>query len=395
MSSSVSYAYTVRQEELRRERERRAAEDALRKAAQRYEALRERAAALRDSWGGEIEVPGRLEAATATDTAGLRAASEAVQREVESAASRLDAQLREARVATVRAGIAKLGSGEGAPIEAAAALAERRRQRSADPGPEASGEDVEETLARLVGRLDPEADEEGVERVEDSIEAVRAAGTDAGREQAVAALRVCVQTANAGAARAAEQERALDELEERLDGCRGPEAGSARRLLAAARAGSDPPVDLVAAVDAAVAVEEHRSKADYVARQLGTVLAEMGYEVGPEFSTTLVAAGEVLVERPAWSGYAVAVSCSGDPAQLEFEVVRGAATRADQAARDLEVEREFCATRPEILGQLARAGVDASQARIVPEGTAALRVEPGLGAPRRQDATRRAAEREG
>ncbi len=382
MSSSVSYAYTVRREALRREQEERAARDACESARRRHQQLREEALALREVWGEAIEVPAAAEAAGASrDVPRLRSLQGAVEVQTEAGRARLAAQLTDARVAAIEAGMTRLGAAGSEPIDAVTALASRRSEaeKAEEGSEEEAARELEGTIVRLVARLEADAPAEDVARVERATLAAREASGAAARELALDALRVQVQEANGAAASARERAEELARLEARLEGCPGPQADAARELLSSLRPRPEPlPAGLQAMVEAALEDGDRRARSGYVAGELGRALAEMGYEVGPEFTTTLAASGRALATRPGWQGYGVAVSCSGDPPRLDLDVVRGEASRADQAARDLEVEREFCAGRPALLDHLAAAGIDASQSRIVAEGSVELLVEPAL-----------------
>jgi hypothetical protein len=386
MSSSVSYAYTIRQEALRRQAEERAARDAFEGAWRRQEQLREEALALHAVWGDAIEVPAAVEAASASrGVAQWRSLQSAVEKQTRAARERLASQLTAARVAAIEAGMTRLGSADSKPIDAAAVLAARRAEaeraveESERKDEEEAERELESTVVRLVARLDADAPPQEVTRVERATLAAREARSASGREQSLDALRAQVQAANAAAAAVRERAAEIDRLEANLDGCPGPQADAVRELLSSLRPRPEPlPSGLGAMVAAALEDGDRRARSAYVAAELGKALTEMGYELGPEFTTTLATSGRALATRPSWQGYGVAVSCSGDPARLDLDVVRGEASRADQAARDLEVEREFCAGRPALLDHLAAAGIDASQSRITAEGTAQLRVEPGL-----------------
>jgi hypothetical protein len=378
MSSAVSYQYRVQEEELRRRRELQAARDALLAAQQRYERLCERAAVQRQSWGDSITVPDRLAPASAPeDAAQLRSAAAQIKRTAAAAEKRLDDEVVGVRIATFREGMASSELGVSAPIAAEETLAQPR------PGPESESnddeEEVEETLARLIGRLDPSVEDHVAEQVRTAGEFIRNTKSVSSREQGIGALRLRVQEANAEARERRERECLLDRSEAQLSGFDGPEAGAARRLLTEIRAGErEAPADLEAIVDAAIEGETRVQEAEYVAEELRGALEGLGYKLGPDFATTLLSEGYTQFTRSEWAGYAVRVRSGGRPPHLNFNVVRGGVTRTDQKARDREVEEEFCDRQVAVVKRLARAGISAERTRVVEPGEQEMQVVEGL-----------------
>lgn len=377
MSSAVSYEYRVREEEMRRRRELEAARDALLAAEQRYERVRERAVEQRKTWGDSVSVPDRLAAAeVSADAARLRDAAQRLEQSTATAERRLDDEVVTARIASFQEGMSAIEMGTSAPIAAEAALG-RPAPALADLGPEEE-EEVEETLVRLIGRLDPAVEDGVAKQIRAAAEAVRGTTSASGREQGVDALRLRVQEANGEARERRERERLLDRSEGRLNGFDGPEAVGARRLVAEIRAGRDAPADLEAIVDAAIERETRFQEAEYVSEELRSALEGLGYQVGPDFETTLLQEGYTQFTRSEWAGYAVLVRSGGHPPKLNFNVVRGEASRPDQEARDKEVEEEFCDRQAEVVEQLARAGISAQRTRVVEPGEKPIQVVDGL-----------------
>jgi hypothetical protein len=387
MSSAVSYAYRVREEELRRQRELQAARDALRSAALRHERLRQRATEQQQLWGNSISLPDRLTVSTeSSDAAQLRAAAQRLESEITDAEKRLDEEIVGARIAALREGTAATRPEASRPVSAGEAIERSRRTRPAAAEP-ATGEEeggdqgaLEETLSRVVSKLDASAPGEAVVRVREAARLVRESSSASARQQGVDALRLLVQEANVEAREKRSREAALDRGEVRLNGFDGPQAAAARRLFAEIRDGQrDAPSDLEATVDAAIEAETRTQEAGYVAAELRGALEGLGYELGPEFGTALLKEGFTEFTRAGWDGYAVRVRTGGPPPRLNFNVVRGSATRPDQAARDLEVEQEFCDRQPRVLERLARAGIDTERTRIVEPGERELQVVEGFG----------------
>jgi hypothetical protein len=395
VSSAVSYEYRVREEELRRRRELQAARDALLAAEQRYERVRARAAEQRQTWGDSVSVPDRLaSAAPSEDAVQVRGAAQRFEQSTSAAEKRLDDEVVAARIAAFQEGMSAIKSGASAPIAAEAAL-KRTVPALADSGSEGEEEEVEVAIARLIARLDPAVEDRVVEEVRVAANAVRRATSASGREQGVSALRLSVQEANGDARERRERERLLDRSEARLNGFDGPEAVGARRLVAEIRAGREAPVDLEATVDAAIERETRSQEAEYVSEELRSALEGLGYRVGPDFETTLLSEGYTQFSRSEWAGYAVRVRSGGHPPRLNFNVVRGNASRADQEARDKEVEAEFCDRQPEVIERLAQAGISAERTRVVEPGEKAIQVVEGLGDVVGAEASRAAAKEMG
>jgi hypothetical protein len=373
VSSAVDYRYRVEQEALRRQRELEAARDALRAAERRYEAVRERARAQRQTWGDSIAIPAELESHHAltelTQVNGARSQREQRIAEVE---RRLNDQVVAARIATFREGIAGANKQATEAISAASVLS---APRPAEAQANDETDETAETLSRVLSKLDADAGDQAVTKIHDAADLVRRSTSAAPREQGIGALRLLVQKANQEAREMRARAHALDELEQRLDGYRGPDAAAARELIVAAREDSaKAPPSLSEVVDSAAAKEERALEAEYVAKELRAALEDLGYEVGPDFETTLNEQGYTRFMRSAWPGYAVQVRTGGKPPRLNFNVVRGDAERSDQAARDQEVEKEFCDRQGEIVDHLARAGIATERIRVVEPGSRSLQV---------------------
>jgi len=388
VSSSVSYAYRVKEEEMRRRRELAAALDALRAASARYERVRERAAEHQEAWGEAISIPRLLrEDRSMTDAASVRAATAALEREAAAAERRLQEEVVDARVAALRGGLVPIGA------EVAVERARERRAAAARRTSEAD-DAVEETLARLLSHLDGEADETAVAAIEATAELARGSHSASGREQAVDSLRLLVQRANGAVRGRRERERALDDQEARLHGFDGPEAGAVRELIAALRgAAVELPDDLDRRVGSALELEGRAQEAGYVASELQRALGELGYELGPDFETVLVDQGFTDFSRPEWPGYAVRVRVGGRPPHLDFNVVRGASDRIDQASRDREVETEFCDGQGAVLAKLEKGGILADRTRVVGPGEMPIEIV-AAGAPEESREVSRPAARE-
>lgn len=379
MSSAVSYAYRVREEELRRQRELQAARDALSAAEQRYERARQRAAEQQQTWGDSISLPEQLARHVgSTDAGQLRSATQQLERNAATAEKQLDDEVVAARIAAFKQGMSSVEHKSSGPVAAAEVLG-RPTPTRADKEQDGGDAELEETIFRLVSRLEPDADGQAVEKVRAAAELARAARAASGREQGVGALRLLIQEANHAVRESRSRLAILDRSEARLNGFDGPEAAAVRQLVSAIRSQArDVPPDLEAAVGAAIEKETRAQEADYVAAELRGALEHLGYRVGPDFETALLSEGYTQFTRAGWSGYAVRVRTGGHPPHLNFNVVRGEATRTDQEARDREVEQEFCDRQAAVIEQLAEAGIAAERTRVVEPGEKSIQTVAGL-----------------
>lgn len=395
MSSAVSYAYRVQQEELRRQRELQAARDALLAAEQRYERLRERAVEQRQTWGDSISLLDRLAPRTASTAAQLNGAAGELAQKIAASEKQLGDEVVAARIAAFQSGMGSAQVEGAQPVTAASAI-ERSPRPRAEAEQDGSEAEAEEALTRLIAKLDPAADDEIATRVQAAAELVRRSESAVGREQGVGALRLLVQEANQKVREERSREALLDRSEARLNGFDGPESASVRRLVSEIRQRRrELPADLEATVDAALEQESRSLESGYVAEQLRGALEGLGYQLGPDFETTLLTSGYTQFTRSNWPGYAVRVRSGGKPPHLNFNVVRGEASRTDQSARDREVEEEFCDRQDEVIERLARAGIAAQQTRIVEPGEKPIQIVDGLEDASATEASRPAAKERG
>ncbi len=380
MSSASSYEYRVRAEALRREQERRAAEDALRAAELSYAQLRDDAVHAQATWGDSVEVPGELAVRWSSETAAMSAARIEVQRLTHDATKRLAEHVSAVRIGLMRSALANLGCSDdtvAAPKKASEVIALRP---SSEERPDVPVElDHEATIERLLGRLEVAVEAGALEGVKTAAGRVRLAGSRSGRDRAIDMLRLEVQKANAAIEKRRAVAKKLDQFERRLDGCRGPEAGATRRLLGKAREehSAAPIRELELKVEAALIAEEVIAPASFVAETVERVFRESGYEVGPRPST-IAAGGALLVAHSDWPGYGVEVSAGGDPRRLAFELVRGEADRTDQAARDKEVEKQFCSRQDDFLEAFDAAGVEVREIHRLKPGERHIVVRPDI-----------------
>ena len=331
----------------------------------------------------------------ASTAAQLRSAAGELSQKIATAEKQLDDQVVAARIAAFRGGMASAQVGGAQPVTAASAI-DRSRRPEAEAEPDESEVEAEQALTRLISKLDPAADDEIAAKVQAAAELVRGSESAVGREQGVGALRLLVQEANQKVREERSQEALLDRSEARLNGFDGPESASVRRLVSEVRQRRrEMPADLEATVDAALEQESRSLEAGYVAQQLRGALEGLGYRLGPDFETTLLTDGYTQFTRSDWPGYAVRVRSGGKPPHLNFNVVRGEASRTDQSARDREVEEEFCDRQDEFIEQLDQAGISAQRTRIVEPGEKPIQIIEGLEQAAETEASRPAAKERG
>ncbi len=249
--------------------------------------------------------------------------------------------------------------------------------------------ELTETVKRIIDRLDADVDGEVVDAIHADAERVLAVERDTAA-LLVDLIRSRVRSANDAAAgrRAAAVQHAA--WEERLAGLPGSACQAARAVLAAWAPETPLPPAQVAALEDAEREGCRLAARDHTIDALEGVLADLGYECGPEFDTMLAEDGFADVVRPAWSGYAVRVRFQARDGSVRFNVVRGVADES-QELRDREVEGAWCESMPAILAGLGRAGISAAVTHSVEAGVHPVQVIdnlPTAGRRRRERAQR-------
>lgn len=384
----------VSAEELRRR--------ALARARQRLEAARSAHGALRADveagrrlYGDRVPAaPGEPTIEDERDPESVEAAARELERRVAAAERPLREVLAECRADAMTAAL-DLGPVDGSVSAEEVVRAHRRRRETRD---ERAGEGATDTLvadiARVLRRLDADADEETQVRLASQAEAVVAATSPARAQDLLDLLRDEVMRVSREMRARREREQDLDELESRLHGLDGDEAAAARSTLAAARRSEVALEELRAMVDRVVAAAENAADRAFVLAQATKALASLGYEVDQGFETLVVEDGYAHVRRAAWPGYAVRVRAATDPARLNFNVVR-ASDREASDQRDLEVEEEWCADLGHLLVDLEGRGVEVRLDRTTPAGAQPVQTVAAeeLGGSRRAGGRRRLRER--
>ena len=151
----------------------------------------------------------------------------------------------------------------------------------------------------------------------------------------------------------------LAALTDQLDEVPEAEAVELRREidgLIAADA-TDVPPGLAPKVAALVARSEQNHRRRVVAAALRLSLADLGYQVSEGFETVLADEGVAYALVPHARGYGLKVLLDADRDAIRTQVVRSGDADVDRRS-DVDAEKGFCASYPDLLGRLRRHGVD-------------------------------------
>lgn len=124
-------------------------------------------------------------------------------------------------------------------------------------------------------------------------------------------------------------------------------------------------------------VEDER----YVGDSVRNALSELGYNVGPEFSTLFVEGGETYVQRSDWGDYFFALNVDREDSEFNFRVVRkgdDAPLTIEQQRIDRAKEEELCKEVPAIVEKMAAAGVVLGSIRSLAPGSLPVQAIPSI-----------------
>lgn len=161
----------------------------------------------------------------------------------------------------------------------------------------------------------------------------------------------------------------LAALQVRIADIRSATADNLRRRIAELIAeGLDTvPPDLARMVDALVQEADAEADRLHVVRAMATALAQLGYNIGPEFSTDLSGAQGTAYARSGSSGYGVKVRMEADSTRFTAQAVKSDAVLTS-VEEDTTAEREFCAAFNQMIELASQDGVELH---------ADIRAEPG------------------
>ncbi|GIJ48356.1 hypothetical protein Val02_52420 [Virgisporangium aliadipatigenens] len=306
------------------ERERRIREARIEqaRATDRYRALRDQVERARRQFGDAI---GALPEAPAD---GLNAWVDAAER-------RLAAELGAARSHKIMAAVRRAVTELAAPTPA---------------------EDLEESLRRVLARLDPAAADADTRQLEAWAAQALTAPSPATARRLLDDLRHSVDTVNRAVARRRDR---LAGLAARLREQTGPLIDAALALLETAGEAPDRATPdwaaLEATVDDAIARTREAAVRDYTAWALRESLREIGVESEEDFAVLLAADGMAHVRHPGREDVAVRVRHRPEDGALHFNLV---APHGDDVAPDPEAERQWCAAFDALVPALAERHIE-------------------------------------
>lgn len=122
------------------------------------------------------------------------------------------------------------------------------------------------------------------------------------------------------------------------------------------------------------------------ARILEATLRDLGYEVEGIEQTLFTDGGAVHFQGRGWNDYFMRLRVSPDRQTLHFNMVRSADAPAS-AARDLEMERQWCSGFPEVMKTLAARGIATTLVRALAAGSVPVEAVRPESLPSRQKST--------
>jgi hypothetical protein len=305
------------------------------------------------------------------------------ERRLTTARATLDERVRAEQQAAMLAALAVAMSGDHPPpaeVDGEAALARvlaRVRDQRGAGGSTMAPDELAAAVSRNLARLPAGATGAECQEVKAAAEELLSHAGEPYAEMRLDGLRAAVLGVERAVAERAVREHAVEVALGRLSALESAEARNLIAVVERSGAGRGPlPADLgarVAELEALAATTEERA---YVGDVLSITLAELGYEVGPTFESSLDAAGFADVAVPSWRGYGVRVRSASAGGRLTFNVVRGEGDVNPQ--RDAEVEHAWCDALPEIVQRLARAGIEAERVSAVEAGAQPVQVDPSL-----------------
>lgn len=161
----------------------------------------------------------------------------------------------------------------------------------------------------------------------------------------------------------------LAALQARIADIRTATADNIRRRIADLIAGGAEavPPDVAQAVDAVIQAADTEADRLHVVRVMATALEQLGYNIGPHFSTDLSGAQRTAYARSGSSGYGVKVRMEAGSTRFTAQAVKSDAVLTS-VEEDTTAEREFCAAFNQMIELAGRDGVALH---------ADIRVEPG------------------
>lgn len=375
MSGPKSYSYSVSPAEL--ERRRLAAELVGRNSARSARLEIERAAAL-ELFAAEDLLVG-AEKPTVEELPALNGTPEQNSAALDRFESQLGRSMARFTEAVQSKKIAETLGGIGAEVDKSESLesllsrfTDSVQQESADVAqvqdvPRRDMMEIAETIcSRLLSRIDPGVLDTEMADAKMLSDRVIAARTQVEIELAVGRLRECVMKVNDDANVRAEKTIAVKGWRDELAGIGTTAAAELADRLTTLPDGQPPSAELESSVIGYLA--DHRSAVarEHTNEALVDVLSELGYSIGPEFSTRLAGQDFADFDRDEWRHHGVRVSIDTD-ASIAFIPTNDGSS--DVSSRhDAEFERHWCEELPEICSMLEERGILTSRIHAVPPG---------------------------
>jgi hypothetical protein len=274
-----------------------------------------------------------------------------------------------------------LGGQPSGPVSAAEVLAALAAPPVRGAGGEAAAlarQRLAESLARVLGRIHPDAAAGDWDAVQEA--AARVVGAPSAGEALdhLGEVRVRVEEANSRARQRVDEAVTAARMLQGLAGYAGQGAAETRSALAevvAGRRGLDAELGRAAVEQLAAhqAELEHR----YVVEKVVATLGELGYEVVEGFETLTVGNGVSRLARGGWTDHAVSVVVDQEAGEIRTAVVRTSKGAGEEQRRvDAEREQQWCDSFAAARERLAAAGIHAVTTLEVPPGQRTLPVAP-------------------
>ncbi|MCV7281784.1 hypothetical protein H7J88_19325 [Mycolicibacterium flavescens] len=360
MSGPKGGAYHVETAEQREARMLRDAKAAYAGAESRWQDVVSRRAVLLQVAGSAPACERPAPPSAHADSTAYTAAAQALQAATEQAATALSAAREEAAQSAHAAQVAGLVESVQAQAQPTTTHRASRWESTRPQTPEPAAVDRDRVNERLGRRIrDLATLDHDPTRVQELVADIKRAGSETRIDLLLNELDLVITGSRAATARreaVAATRAELTAMRARL--AEVPAADALRDRISAliAADATAVPDDLIAAVDAAVAQADAEADRQHVVRVMHRALQELGYVVGPQFSTDLSGANAALA-RNGSSHYGVKVRLEPGSNRFTAQAVRSDAviTTADE---DAAAERVFCDALDKMVELAKRDGVD-------------------------------------
>jgi hypothetical protein len=235
------------------------------------------------------------------------------------------------------------------------------------------------TIDRIVGRLDGSATDDEKQKINFLIGEVLSAATVLRAENLEVKLRAMIQQINDRARHSAEDKAAAAKMLAELRGFAGADVEALRQELEATIAGyTEARPDVTERVALVRKRAEKQANEIYVGEVLREELQRLGYAVGDQFETLFADGGNVILCRPEQPGYGVQMHVDSVRGVMDVDVVRidgtGEISTTEQNLRDLEAEGQWCNDYEKLRSVARERGVAGRVIRQLPPGARKMAV---------------------